>query len=96
MDRFDAVKKSKSKKSKQNKLLCATQFPQLEQSREMEKRLQSNVKLAYKRPRILGNLVTSYRKLSFGFHEGMNGAYLGPVGSAHSGIIMLHIVLWFH
>ena len=80
VDRFHLVTKSKSKKRKQNKLLCVSQFLKLEQSREMEKRLQSNVKLAYKRPRMLGNLVTSYRKLSCGRHEGMKGSMSGPCG----------------
>ena len=48
------------------------------QSSEMEERLQSNVKLAYKRPRILGNLVTCYRKLTIGLHESMDGDVSGP------------------
>ena len=80
MDRFDPVKKSKSKKREQNKLVCVTQFPKLVQSSEMRKRLQSNVKLVYKRPRILGNLVRCYRKLSFDLHESMDGDMSGPCG----------------
>ena len=38
----------------------------------MEKRLQRNVRLAYKRPRTVGNVVTCYRKPSFGLHEAMS------------------------
>ena len=46
----------------------------------MEKRLRSNVMLAYKRPQILGNFVTCYKKLSFGPHEDRNGGIFGPCG----------------
>ena len=78
MDRFDPVIKCKSKKREQNKLVCVTQFPKLVQSIEMKKRLQSNVKLVYKRPRILGNLIRCYRKLSFDLHESMDGGISEP------------------
>ena len=80
VDRFDPVKKSKSKKRKQNKPVCVTQFPKLVKSNEMKKRLQSNVKLVYKRPRILGNLIRCYRKLSFDVHEGIDGDMSWPCG----------------
>ena len=60
--------------------MCVTQFSKLVQLSEMEKRLQSNLKLVYKRPRILGNLIRCYRKLTFGLHEGMDGGMSGPCG----------------
>ena len=44
----------------------------------MEKRLQSSVMLAYKRPQTVGNFVTCYKKLSFGPHEGKDGGISGP------------------
>ena len=46
----------------------------------MEKRLQPNVMLAYKRPQTLGNFVTCYKKLSFNPHEGKDRGISGPCG----------------
>ena len=37
--------------------------------------------LAYKRSQILRNLVTCYRRLSFGAHEGLDGGMSGPCGT---------------
>ena len=44
----------------------------------MEKRLQSSVILAYKRPQTLGNFVTCYKNLSSGPLEGKDGSISGP------------------
>ena len=80
MDRFYPINKSKLKKNKQKKSVWVTQFPKLLRSSQMEKRLQSNVMLAYKRPQTLGNFVTRYKKLSFGLLEGKDGGISGPCG----------------
>ena len=94
VDRFYPINNSKLKKNKQKKIVWVTQFPKLLRSSQMEKRLQSSVMLAYKRPQTLGNLVTCYKKLSFGPVEGKDGAYLGPVENVHYVAIMAHIILW--
>ena len=80
MDRFDPFKKKQIKETYENKLVCVIQFPELVQSSEMEKSLQSNVQLVYKRPRILGNPVRCYRKLSFDLHESKDGGMSGRCG----------------
>ena len=80
VDRFHPINKSKLKKNKQKKIAWVTQFPKLLRSSQMEKRLQSNVMLAYKRPQTLGNFVARYKKLSFGPLEGKDGGISGPCG----------------
>ena len=51
----------------------------------MENRLQSNVMLAYKRPKTLGNFVTCYKKLLFSPHKGKDGGISGPCGKCALG-----------
>ena len=80
VDRFHPINNSKLKKNKQKKVVWVTQFPKLLRSSQMEKRLQSSVMLAYKRPQTLGNYVTCYKKLSFGPLEGKDGGISGPCG----------------
>ena len=80
VDRFHPINNSKLKKNKQKKIVWFTQFPKLLRSSQMEKRLPSNVMLAYKRPQTLGNFVARYKKLSFGPLEGKDGGISGPCG----------------
>ena len=80
VDRFHPINNSKLKKNKQKKIVWVTQFPKLLRSSQMEKHLQSNVMLAYKRPQTLGNFVARYKKLSFGPLEGKDGGISGPCG----------------
>ena len=80
VDRFHSINNSKLKKNKQKKIVWVTQFPKLLRSSQMEKRLQSNVMLAYKCPQTLGNFVARYKKLSFGPLEGKDGGIFGPCG----------------
>ena len=74
VNRFHPVNNSKLKENKQKKILRITQFPKLLRSSQLEKQLQFNVMLACKRPQILGNFVTCYKKLSFGPYEGKDGS----------------------
>ena len=80
VDRFHPINNSKLKKNKQKIIVWVTQFPKLLRSSQMEKRLHSNVMLAYKRPQTLGNFVARYKKLSFGPLEGKDGSISGPCG----------------
>ena len=80
VDRFHPINNSKIKRNKQKKIVWVTQFPKLLQSSQMEKHLQSNVMLAYKRPQTLGNFVAHYKKLAFGPLEGKDGGISGPCG----------------
>ena len=80
VDRFHPINNSKLKKNKPKKIVWVTQFPKLLRSSQMEKRLQSNVMLAYKRPQTLDNFVARYKKLSFGPLEGKDGGISGPCG----------------
>ena len=80
VDRFHPINNSKLKKNKQKIIVWVTQFPKLLRSSQMEKRLQSNVMLAYKHPQTLGNFVARYKKLSFGPLEGKDGSISGPCG----------------
>ena len=80
VDRFHSINNSKLKKNKQKKIVWVTQFPKLLRSSQMEKRLQSSVMLAYKRPQTVGNFVTCYKKLSFGPLESKDGGISEPCG----------------
>ena len=80
VDRFHPINNSKLKKNKQKKIVWVTQFPKLLRYSQMEKSLQSNVMLAYKRPQTLGNFVARYKKLAFGPLESKDGGISGPCG----------------
>ena len=96
VDRFHPINKSKLKKNKQKKIVWVTQFPKLLRSSQMEKRLQSNVMLTYKRPQTLGNFVARYKSFHLVLLRVRMGAYLGPVVNVHYVAIMAHIILWSH
>ena len=97
VDRFHPINHSKLRKNKNRKIVWVTQFPKLLRSSQTEKRLQSSVMLAYKRPQTLGNFVTCYKKLSFGPLESKDGGISGPCGKcalcgnhgSHSSIVPL-------
>ena len=76
VDIFHPVNNSKSKENKKKKIVWITQFPKLLRSSQMDKCIQSNVMLAYKRPQTLGNFVTCYKKLSFSPNEGKKWGYI--------------------
>ena len=80
MDKFHSVNINKLKENKQKKMIWFTQFPKLLRSSQKEKRLQSSVMHAYKRPQTLGNFVTCCKKLSSGLHKGKGGGVSDPCG----------------
>ena len=80
VDRFHPVNNSKVKENMQKKIVWVTQFPKRLRSSQIEKSLQSNLMLAYKRPQTLSNFVTCYKKLLFGPHECKDGGISGPCG----------------
>ena len=96
VDRFHPVNNSKLKENKQNKIVWVTQFPKLLRSSLVEKRLQSNVMLAYKHPQTLGNFVLAIKSFLLVLIRAKMGAYLGLEVNVHYVVVMAHIILWFH